>query len=106
MTNLTEFGKLLCVDPVLRPLSLVAAMDVDGDGVLVGAHHALDVVLFESAGKLAVRVRAVLETMVYKLILRDTDLLMVLHRSPLIWSMDIRSLACKISFWLAPIRIS
>ena len=63
MTNLTEFGKLLCVDPVLRPLSLVAAVDVDGNRVLVGAHHALDIVLFEGAGKLAVRVRAVLEAM-------------------------------------------
>ena len=38
-------------------------MDVDGNRVLVGAHHALDIVLFEGAGKLAVRVRAVLEAM-------------------------------------------
>lgn len=62
LTHLAELGELFLVDPVLVPVSLVAAVHVDRDGVFVGAHHPLDVVLFKGARKLGVGVGAVLQT--------------------------------------------
>ena len=58
--DLAELRELLPEHPVLRPLALLAAVHVHRDGVLVGAHHPLGLVLAERAGELLVGVRAVL----------------------------------------------
>ncbi len=46
---------------ILGPLALGAAVDVDGDAVLVGPHHPLDLVLLEGGHEVVVAVGAVLE---------------------------------------------
>ena len=60
ISYLAEFWELFFVDVFLGPVALDAAVDVDADAVLVGPHHALDVVLVERADKLGVGVGTVL----------------------------------------------
>ena len=58
---LAEFRELLSVDVILGPLALGAAVDVDGDAVLVGSHHPLDLVLLEGRHEIVVTVGTVLK---------------------------------------------
>jgi hypothetical protein len=52
---------LFSVEMILGPLALGATVDVDGDAVLVGPHHPLDLVLLEGGHEVVVAVGAVLE---------------------------------------------
>ena len=46
---------------ILGPLALGAAVDVDGDAVLVGSHHPLDLVFLEGSHEVVVAVGTVLK---------------------------------------------
>ena len=59
--HLTKLGKLLLVDMILGPITLTAAMHVDGDAVLVSPHHTLNVVFFKRLGEVIVGVWTILE---------------------------------------------
>ena len=59
-TNLAELRVLLLVNLLLDKVALLAAVQVDGDAVLVRPHHPLHLVLLEGARELRVGVGSVL----------------------------------------------
>ena len=59
-TNLAELRVLLLVNPLLDKVALLAAVQVDGDAVLVGPHHPLNLVLLEGPRELRVGIGSVL----------------------------------------------
>jgi len=61
LTYLAEFRELFAIEVILGPLALGAAVDVDGDAVLVGPHHPLDLVLLEGSHEVVIAVGTVLK---------------------------------------------